>query len=59
MITHARWRQKNILFSGYVQSKKHHEILSKKSAYLAVKEKKVIYIMLASISKLQEWTWKD
>lgn len=52
MITHAHWWQKNLLFSG----KKHREILNKKSAYLAVKEKRVIYIMLALISKLQEKT---
>lgn len=55
---HARWLRmrtddkKNLLFSG----KKHREILNKKSAYLAVKEKRVIYIMLALISKLQEKT---
>ena len=52
MITHAHWWQKKLLFSG----KKHREILSKNSAYLEVKEKRVIYIMLVLISKLQEWT---
>ena len=30
---------KKLLFSGYVQSNKHRDVLSKKSGYLAAKEK--------------------